>query len=134
MRCRLRDQGLPEALDDIRSYLGVETPKFVRPVKREYVRPDKPKVVKPLDRVRDYLCENRNLPETVIDRYKVGDKDGAICFPFLRDNELIMYKVRDPVDGAQPKPLVPDCEKILFGWQAIDPNARTVVITAPSSG
>ena len=28
LRCRLRDQGLPEALDDIRSYLGVETPKL----------------------------------------------------------------------------------------------------------
>lgn len=127
--CQVRDQDLKTALDDIRSYLGIERPAFVRPVKREYVRPEKPKMVRPRNLVRDYLCEIRNLPEAVLGRYKVGDKDGAICFPFLRDGELIMYKVRDPVDGAKPKPLVGDCEKILFGWQAVDPNARSIVIT-----
>ena len=62
--------------------LAAELQAFVRPVKREYVRPEKPKVVKPRDLVRDYLCENQNLPKTVLDRYKLGDKDGAICFPF----------------------------------------------------
>ena len=127
--CQVRDQALVEALDDIRTYLGVERPSFTRPARREYVRPEKPRVVKPRDLVKDYLCEARNLPETVLDRYKVGGKEMAICFPFIRDGELIMYKVRDPVDGASPKPLVADCEKILFGWQAIDPDARTVVIT-----
>ncbi len=82
-RCSVvRDQELGHALDDIRAYLGIEKPAFVRPVKREYVRPEKPKVVKPRDLVRDYLCENQNLPKTVLDRYKLGDKDGAICFPF----------------------------------------------------
>jgi len=82
-RCSVvRDQDPRHALDDFRAYLGIEKPAFVRPVKLEYVRPEKPKVVKPRDLVRDYLCENRNLPETVLDGYRVGDKDGTICFPF----------------------------------------------------
>ena len=127
--CQVRDQKLVDALDDIRSWLGIEKPSFVRPVKREWTRPEKPAVVRPRDKVRDYLTEDRNLPEAILTRYKVADQEGAICFPFLRDGELIMYKVRDPVDGAKPKPVVADCEKILFGWQAIDPNARTIVIT-----
>ena len=127
--CQVRDQGLPEALDDIRSYLGIEKPQFIQPVKREYKRPERPAASKPRDAVTDYLIELRNLNQAVIDRYKIAELDGNICFPFLRDGELIMYKVREPVDGAKPKPLVADCEKILFGWQAIDPNARTVVIT-----
>ena len=40
-----------------------------------------------------------------------------------------MAKTRAAEDGASPKPTAAGCEKILFGWQAIDANARQVVIT-----
>lgn len=121
---------LPEALDDIRAYLGVSRPELHRPVKRTYTRPEKPRCVTPRNAVRDYLVENRNIPFEVLERYRVGEAGDNIVFPFLLpDGTLAMAKVRRAEDGAKPKPTAADCEPVLFGWQAIPDDARDVVIT-----
>ena len=119
---------LVDALDDIRGWLGVEAPSFLRQ-RREYTRPPKPKSRKPKSDVLLYLTEGRNLPQEAIDAYKVAEDGNKVIFPFLRDGELVLAKVREAVDGANPKPTAADCEPILFGWQAIDDNARHLVIT-----
>ncbi|WP_417793088.1 toprim domain-containing protein [Terasakiella pusilla] len=123
-----RGKTLPEALDDIRDYLGLEQPDFHSKPKT-YNKPKKPQCNKPQGLVHAYLTEDRNIPIDVIDRYKVAEQGRNIVFPFLRDNELVMCKVREAVDGGKPKPTEAGCEKILFGWQAIDPNSRMLVIT-----
>jgi twinkle protein len=82
-------------------------------------------------RARDYLLEDRNLPGRVLDAYRIGEDDQQrIVFPFFQpDGTLAMVKRRDSIDGAKPTPTESGCEAILFGWQAIAPNAREVVIT-----
>jgi twinkle protein len=85
--------------------------------------------VRPQARVRDYLIEERNVPGEILDKYLIGETGDNIVFPFMRDGELIMCKVREAVDGAKPKPTEADCEKILFGWQAIDDDQRDLYIT-----
>jgi twinkle protein len=53
----------------------------------------------------------------------------VIYFPFLVDGELRLVKSRRAVDGDKPKPTSADCEPVLFGWQAIAPETRTLIIT-----
>ena len=121
---------LSEALAEAREWLGLERPKPTFQPKKSYVRPPKPQCKTPAGRVRDYLTEVRNIPGEIIDRYKIGEQGDNIVFPFLApDGELILAKVRKAEDGAKPKPTAKDCEPILFGWQAIDKNAREVTIT-----
>jgi twinkle protein len=121
---------LPEALDDIRAWLGVERPQFHKPAEKQFKRPPKPKCVKPEARVRDYLTEERNIPEEIITRYQIGESGSQIIFPFkLPNGELALAKAREAVDGGDTKPTAKDCEPVLFGWQAMPANAREVVIT-----
>lgn len=127
-----RGMDLPAALDDIRAWLGVERPKHhtIAP-KPAWKRPPKPQCKKPEGRAFSYLVEDRNLPREVLEAYKIGEEaSGAILFPFLLpDGTLALAKRRDSVDGAKPVPTAAGCEPILFGWQAMPPNARACVIT-----
>lgn len=121
---------LTTALDDIRSYLGVSRPVPFRDPRPSYSRPPKPQCRSPRGRVLDYLREVRNIPREIIEKYKIAEEGDRIIFPFLLPNgDLAMVKAREAVDGASPKPTTANCEPILFGWQAIEPNTRTVAIT-----
>lgn len=124
-----RGMDLPTALQDISGWLGLERPKPLREPKKSYKRPPKPKCAMPAAKVLDYLTEIRNIPAEILTRYKVGESGDMIVFPFLLpDGVLAMAKVRKAEDGARPKPTAADCEPVLFGWQAVDPNAREVLI------
>lgn len=129
MACKRVD--LSTALAEIRDWLGVEKPKLYRPERPTWKRPAKPKCRAPEGRALAYLQEDRNLPAQVLAAYKIGEDDrNGIIFPFLLpDGTLAMAKRRDSVDGAKPVPTDSGCEPVLFGWQAIPSNARTVVIT-----
>lgn len=119
---------LIECLDEIRDWLGLERPTFSKP-ERQWRRPRMPACRPPQGRVVDYLREERCIPSEIIKRYEVGEEGDVIVFPFYDpDGELIMAKTRKAEDGEKPKPTEKECEKILFGWQAIDPNAREVTI------
>jgi twinkle protein len=122
---------LATALDEIRAYLGVEKPKLFQAQKPEWKRPAKPKCHAPDGRAMAYLQEDRNLPAEAIAAYKIGeDAAGNIIFPFLLpDGTLALAKRRESIDGAKPVPIDAGCEPILFGWQAVPPNARTIIIT-----
>lgn len=121
---------LATALDDIRSYLGVERPQPHRDPRPNYARPPKPNCVAPKARVLDYLKEDRNIPRDVIDRYKIGEDGSRIIFPFLLpDGTLALAKARDAAAGAKPIPTAANCEPVLFGWQAIPDSERRLVLT-----
>jgi len=127
---QVRRLSLTEALDQARSYLGLERHQPYREPRKQYTRPPKPRCTPPRNRVRDYLVEVRNLPPDVIDLYRVGEDGTKIVFPFVLPNgELAMAKVREAVDGASPMPTAANCEPILFGWQAMPADAREVTIT-----
>lgn len=121
---------LADALEAARSWLGVSRPEPYRQPRREYQRPPRPKCSRPEAKVRDYLCEVRNIPGHVLDAYKIGEQGDDIIFPFLLpDGTLALAKARKAEDGAKPRPTAANCEPILFGWQAVPDNAREVIIT-----
>lgn len=121
---------LTDALDAARAYLGMERQQPFRSPSKTFLRPPKPRCTAPKAHVRDYLCELRAIPGHILDLYKVGEDGTKIVFPFLLPNgDLALAKVREAVDGASPKPTAADCEPILFGWQAIPPDAREITIT-----
>ena len=123
---------LAEALEQARGYLGIaERPEFHKQPTRIWTRPKQPSGTSaPIDnRVMDYLREERNLPGSVLEAYKIRACDGDIVFPFFAENELRMVKVRKAWEGHKPKPTEANCEPVLFGWQAIPETARDVVIT-----
>jgi twinkle protein len=121
---------LPQALDDIRAYLGMSNPDPYRDPRPSYTRPPKPKCAAPKARVLDYLQEDRSISRAVIDKYRVGEDGSRIVFPFLLpDGTLAMAKTRDASEGSKPIPTAANCEAILFGWQAIGENERSIVIT-----
>ena len=126
-----RGIGLVEALDEARAWLKFDRPQPYREAKRGYKRPPKPSCSPPAHRVRDYLTEDRNIPAEILARYKIGEQNrDTIIFPFLLpDGTLAMAKAREAKDKGKTVPTAANCEPVLFGWQAIHPNARTVVLT-----
>ena len=128
--CAARRVSLAEALNEARDWLGMARPKPFREPRIEYSRPAKPQCHTPRDRVRDYLVEERNIPASVLDAYKVGEQGDDIVFPFLLpDGVLALAKTRKAEAGAKPKPTAANCEPVLFGWQAVPASCREIVIT-----
>ncbi len=126
---KVKSQSLPEALDDIRKYYNLSAPELASKPEKKYRQPKKPACKKPEGVVRDYLVEVRNIPEASLEAYKISGRGNIIFFPFTRpDGSLALLKTQKAADGEKSKPTEQDCEPILFGWAAIDPNAREITI------
>ena len=125
--CAVRSMSLTVALEDVRDYLGVEKPTFVKPKKETFTLPKKPQCSAPKGPVLEYLT-SRGLSEKTISAYKVGEQGRSVVFPFIRDGVLHLAKTRG-IDNGKPKPTEANCRPILFGWQAIPSDLRTIVIT-----
>lgn len=123
---------LPEALDDIRGWLGIEVPTFERKERKTYRRPERPKCAAPKSVVLGYLTGERKLSPDALAAYRIGEQGRMIVLPSLVNGDLIAVKYlgvdRSP-EGKKITHVEAGCEPVLFGWQAIDPNAREVVIT-----
>jgi twinkle protein len=121
---------LAEAIEQAAAWLGLSRPTPHRDPSPSYIRPPKPMCTEPRDRVKDYLVVDRNIPEAVLTRYKVAARGNEIIFPFLLpDGTLALAKARAAEDGAKPVPTAANCEAICFGWQAVDADARIIVLS-----
>lgn len=121
---------LPQALDDIRGFLGIEAPKFESDSRRTYTRPEKPKCGVPKSLVRDYLVNERKITDNAIRAYRVGEDGKNIVFPGFVDGTLYIAKFI-PIDrkkGGRAPWATADSEPVLLGWHMVDPNAREILI------
>ena len=117
-----------KAVTEAKSWLGVKDPEFHGHVSKSYKPPLVPKCTKPKGPVHQYLCGKRYLTEATLEAYKIGADGKNIVFPFLRDGEPVMVKIREAADGAKPKPTSAEQQPCLFGWQAIPDSAREVTL------
>lgn len=129
--CQVKHVSLVDALDGIRVWLGMERPQFERKV-HVYRRPAKPRCTAPKSAVLAYLTGERMLSEDAIRAYRVAEDGRTIVFPsLLPDGTLafVKYLAIDRVEGKKNTRVEADCEPVLFGWSALDTEAREVVIT-----
>ena len=139
---------LAEALIQAREYLGVKAPEFVKSGEKKFRRPS-PKGAQKVSEsspVMNYLTGQRKLTPATLVAYrvaeaeKIGPWDGWkrqepwcgpwVCFPSFKGADLISMKYLhlERKEGKKQTLVESDCEPICFGWQAINPQAREVVV------
>lgn len=120
----VRRCSLSQACAEAMAYLGIRED---RPpaMQRTWKKPSKDGVSSLSAEHLKWLTEERKLPVESIAAYKLASRGDRLMFPYLLDRELVFAKYR-----KLPKQFSADadCEPILFGWQAIAPNARAVCI------
>jgi len=126
---KVRGGGLSETLAQVKTYLGVQDLEPFHKPKREYKKPVIPAAAAVNGAARGYLVGERGVYPESLEAYKITSKGDMIYFPFMVGGEVKLVKSRKAVDGDKPTPTSKDCEPILFGWQAISPNDRTLIIT-----
>lgn len=115
---------LRDACKEAMDYLGIREDRLDPPVKR-YSRPTKDGVHRVSAEHLAWFTETRKISASTVQAYRVATRDGAIMFPYLRDGELVAAKYRKlPKTFRQDA----DCEPCLFGWQAVEDDARSVII------
>ena len=140
---------LPEALQEAKKYLNITEPKFEKFADKTFRRPVPPKKATRVvagSAVQQYLLD-RDLTVESLSAYRIGEiaeigpfpgwksenamKGPWIVLPSFRGKELIAVKYLhvQRKDGKKFTLVEPGCEPILFGWQAIPDNARSVILT-----
>lgn len=132
----VRSCGLPEAMAEAADFLGVKDLSAKLPQKVTYKPSHRPECSRPSGRVIQWL-HDRGINDAAIKAYSVvaskddkvsGMKDDQyVIFPFMRDGKLINFKARN-IDNKKDQRISGGAEPLLFGWQAIPENARSVCI------
>lgn len=117
---------LHTACEQVEQDLGVVKPKLP-PAPKVWATPSR-KGVTPLTGIAlDWLRSVRKIPEASIRAYRLASHGGEIMFPSLVDGKLVAAKYRRL---TQKKFRVDaNCQPVLFGWQAISPEARSITLT-----
>lgn len=121
---------LKTAIEQACQWLGIRRPEFRGHRKPEFKKPERPEDTRSLakaDGVMKWLLA-RGLNDKTIAAYKVAAKGGdTVMFPYIRRGELVHLKYR----SIREKKFwtSADSEKCLFGWQVVEPNARSIVLT-----
>ncbi|MDD5037176.1 MAG: toprim domain-containing protein, partial [Methylococcaceae bacterium] len=121
-----RGIGLQDAMIQAAQFLGIQ---IREPDRKTYPKPKRPENISAKSNpVMAWLRETRGLSAETIAAYKVVGKDDKYAmFPHLRDGELRNFKLRNIADKKDMR-VAAGCEQMLFGWQAVLPGARRVVI------
>lgn len=141
--CMARGIDFVTALKQIKDFLGivdVTSSSFYAPRNaRVFIKPSID-VVEPLisgGPVYDYLTKVRKLYPEVLNAYKVGQMNSKnhgssiafLCYdPDVRSVDLLKFLAVERPVGKKVIWSSPDSKPRLFGWQAIKPNDRNVVI------
>lgn len=117
-----------DTINEVREYLNLSEPNF-------YKRNDKPKTIeRPKDisklsgKCKEWLT-GRNIQEEIINRFKVvSASENVVVFPFISpQGELELIKYRDITNKKIWS--IKDPQYHLWGWHAVDDNAREVILT-----
>ena len=121
-----RSVSLADAIRDAKEYLCIVDIMPSRE-RRPYVRPEKPRCVRPKNIVLEWL-HARGFEDRTIEAFKVGASgDDTVVLPYIRDGVFVNVKhhnIHDKSKMWQAK----DAEPCLFGWHTIGDKSREVAI------
>lgn len=119
-----------QAVSWAKDWLGIkdDKPQFEPKRRKAFKRPERPQgMTAPTNPIREFF-RKRGLTDATVKLFRVGAKGKNIVFPYFHDDVLKFIKFR-PFDDKNAMFTSAESEPILFGWQAVDPMARFVVIT-----
>lgn len=143
-------QDMTDTLRDIKNYLGITDPTFEAKRQKEYRKPEAPKTgKKPVEgsKVLAYLTGERKLTAETLKAYRIVEAVDVGPFPGWKKQEpwqgpwivfpsfdvkgeltFLKYLHVERKDGKKQTLVEANCRPILFGWQAIDKNAREITL------
>ncbi len=116
---------LHTACEQVEKDLGVAK-RTLPPAPRVWSTPTREGVTALTGMAMDWLCSVRKLPKASVRAYRLASRGGEILFPSLVDGKLIAAKYRRLTEKKFR--VDANCQPVLFGWQAIDPAARSVCL------
>lgn len=141
---------MPEALKEIKAYLGIQETTFAKQdKKKKFNTPQQPKGAKaigPQAPVMKYLTEERKLTPETIKAFNIGECDGVgpwegwktdkpwkgpwMIFPYRNEKVYSIKYLHIKLDkhGKKQTLVERDCKPTLFGWKTIDSSDREVTI------
>jgi twinkle protein len=97
-------------------------------LKKDFKKPQEPKIAKDLTPVQKYF-EKRGISPKTLDKYKVTCNDKKqIIFPYYKNGELVNVKLRTNLgNGKKTFTQSPDSEKTLFGMDVIQDYEKPLI-------
>jgi twinkle protein len=126
-------RGIPmsQAIKEAKDYLGIRDERDVFHPTQAKPRPvERPKEHKaiPEESEIDAWFTKRGISRKTIKAYKVGGSGSVIVFPCVHDGQPLLFKYRD-ISQAKKIWASKDSTPVLFGWQAVSDDARSIVLT-----
>ena len=125
--------GIAQAVKEAKEFLGLhDTAPDFQPKRQAYKRPQKPnRLTRPGVEMLAWFQHRGLTPETVA-LFHVGEIPGkngqpVAVFPYQVDGETVFLKFR-PIHDKKGMWTAKDAEPCLFGWQAVDAQARDIII------
>lgn len=124
-----REVSLGHAMREACEFLEIERPNSPPRRARQYDEPKPPDTARSLakaPRVVAWLA-TRGIGPEVLTAYKIfADHDDTVIFPSLRDGKLLHLKMRSI--GEKKFFSSKNTERCLFGWHALKPGIRSVIL------
>lgn len=125
------DKNFLESVKEVKEFLGIkeEESGFIKP-RKDYKKPENFDGKPVYGAALDYL-KNRGIKDETLRAFGVRSTDGEIIFPsHLPDGTLVRQKTLklERKNGKKEMYVTRDGEPVLFGWQALHPDARGVTI------
>lgn len=127
--CAVRILSVGQAMAEAKSFLGIRD-SMPKKERQAYKRPAKPTAYKPRSPVKDWFA-TRGITEETLEAFKIAEQERSgkfyAVFPYLREGEFVNAKYRNVSDKKDMRQ-EGGAEPCLFGWDLIDPKARSVAI------
>lgn len=126
----VRGVSLGAAIKEACEFLGIERTEWSGKRQQKYAVPDMPEGAQGLSKAPAVAAwfASRGISVETMKLYKVLAKgDDVAVFPYLRDGQLVHLKYR--ATTKKEFWASKGTERCLFGWQALKPMARSVILT-----